>query len=192
MPIGTVGLFIHVIYSLAVQWVHCCSIRTHITYRSGSSKHNCCLILHWFLQTIPWPVSKSVEKTGVGKCVISQHPMTLIPMGQEIKQEPRPIEKSHNSELGNRRGSRSHSACGLVVPGPWRLLSWESSDFSMGMDCCYSVFTWSDGSCTLSSISVRTQPTTLKGHSSLTKGWPALHSSPCSGTTLSLVNKAPN
>ena len=34
---------------------------------------------------IPWPVSRSVEKRGVGKYAISQHPVTLILMGHGIK-----------------------------------------------------------------------------------------------------------
>ncbi len=34
---------------------------------------------------ITWPVSKSVEKGGVGNCMISQHPVTLIPEGRGIK-----------------------------------------------------------------------------------------------------------
>ena len=37
------------------------------------------------------------------------------------KQEPIPIEKFHNSQLGNDRRTRSHLVCDLVVPGACRL-----------------------------------------------------------------------
>ena len=56
-------------------------------------------------------------KGGVGKCTISQHPMALISMGH--------IEKSHNSQLGNWQGFKSHSACDLMVPGPRQLPHWK-------------------------------------------------------------------
>ena len=38
-----------------------------------------------FLPIISWPVSKSVAKLGAGKCICSQHPLTLILVGHGIK-----------------------------------------------------------------------------------------------------------
>ena len=37
------------------------------------------------LEFIAWPVSKSVEKRGVGKCAISQHPVIVITLDHGIK-----------------------------------------------------------------------------------------------------------
>ena len=39
-----------------------------------------------------------MEKWGVGNCAISQHPVTLIPIGHGTNAT---IEKSHDSQLGN-------------------------------------------------------------------------------------------
>ena len=48
----------------------------------------------------------------------------------ELYQEPIPIEKSHNSQLGTPFRSR-------MVSGAWWLPSWELYDFSIGMGSCF-------------------------------------------------------
>ncbi len=52
------------------------------------------------MQIILWPVSKSVDKGGVGKCAISQHPVSLTLMGHGIKARTHTCQSNrviHNS-----------------------------------------------------------------------------------------------
>ena len=92
----------------------------------------------WKTIFIPWLASISVEKGGVGNCLIPQHPMTSIPMGRRIKARI-PVEKSYNFQLGNRQGTRNHLACSIAVPDPWQLPHWKLCNFSTGMSSCYNI-----------------------------------------------------
>ncbi len=107
-------------------------VRKHGTHTASptpwtdESVCNVRLYLHWksrFICFIPWPVLKSVEKKGVEKCMISQHPVTLISVGHGIKA----------CQLSNCQSPRNQESAGLVIPGPQQLLHWELCDFSMGM-----------------------------------------------------------
>ena len=52
------------------------------------------------------------------------------------------LTRNHISQLSNCRGTRNHSAWGLMVPGPRWLPRWEVCDFSMSMGSCY--MAWGD------------------------------------------------
>ena len=71
-----------------------------------------------------------MKKAGVGKCAISQHPVTLIPMGHRIKARThthRKIIKTKSATV------RPQESLGLWPYGSWarQLPHWEFGDFSM-------------------------------------------------------------
>ncbi len=94
---------------LMIEWCLPCQIHCPcLMHLSIASNHT----------FISWPVSKSVEKQGVGNCAISQHLVTLIRLGHGIK--ARTHSHCEITQFPNQQpsGPRNHSACHLVVPGP--------------------------------------------------------------------------
>ena len=93
----------------------------------------CSYILHF----IPWPVSKSVEKESVGKCAISQHPVTLIRMGHWIKARTHTHWKITKCPTQQQLEPQEPLILWPCGPWPQHLLSWEVCDFSMVMGSCF-------------------------------------------------------
>ena len=77
-------------------------------------------------------VQAFLREIGYGSCMISQHPVALILMGQTIK------ARTHKTVIRAHQSPRNHEASDLVASGPWRLPHWELCHFSMGMGSSYS------------------------------------------------------
>ena len=145
-PTGMASLFFNPCVGM---WVHMCicmlactCIEKHVPLLACMCVcvrkcMHACLDIHLQTRILHYPMT-SVEISGERgfweMFPNMQWPSLPWVMGQ--KQEPIAIEKLHNSRWGNCRGSRNHSACGLVVPGPRQLPHRELCNFSMSMGTC--------------------------------------------------------